>query len=140
MIITAGADISQETANKIMEVVKSGRVLIKSEIEELLPTDFYWPAFDKWQAEFKRIGYPYSWKHMGKKEMLIQTIGSIFDSYQNIKRGTALNGLRWQLTINGDSCPHCKSFRGYVYSAVNVPIPGKDTHPGCRCFLTPVSL
>jgi hypothetical protein len=139
MIITAGADISTEIAAKIMEVLKSGRVLTKSEIEELLSTDFSWPDFDRWQAEFKRIGYnSFSSEHMDKKEMLIQTIGSIYSSYQCITQGTAIKGLRWELSADSNSCPHCKSFLGKTFTAEDVPIPGKDTHPGCLCLLIPV--
>jgi hypothetical protein len=139
MIITAGADISPKIASEIMGIVGSGRTLRKAEVEELLPNDFSWPGYDEWKAEFERIGYnSFPWKKMNKKEMLILTIGSILTSNRDIEQGANIKGLRWQLLIDADSCPHCATFAEKVYSSKNVPIPGEDTHPGCRCCLMPV--
>ena len=139
MIITAGADITSTTASKIMEIVGSGRTLSKAEVEELLPNDFSWPEYEEWKTEFERIGYnSFPWQKMNKKEILILTIGSITTSYRDIEQGAAIEGLQWELLVDSDSCQHCATFRGNVYSLVNVPIPGEDTHPGCRCCLVPV--
>lgn len=35
-----------------------------------------------------------------------------------------------------DTCSFCEELAG-VYTITKTPIPGKDTHPGCRCSFTP---
>jgi hypothetical protein len=51
---------------------------------------------------------------------------------------------RWVTAGDARVCPQCSALAGSVYliddiRAGDAPMPVRDTHPGCRCYLVPVS-
>lgn len=138
-IITAGAQLSNELIEKIKIIENSKPRLMKHEKRVVFADDFSWPEYDKWKEEFERIGYQSAvWGKMEKWEILLLTIDNIKNSYEQLNQETRLEDLRWELLVDDDCCPSCQKYKGKIFTKEEVPIPGQDTHPGCRCCLMPV--
>ena len=138
---TSDAVLSKETLDKLTELVKTDRKLMKFELREMFPNDFEWPEYDKWKSYFDKIGYKsYLWTKMSKLEMLIHTMTSVRAEpahEEEYPLSTAATEYV-EMLVDDDACDICKAFKGKIFTIDKAPVPCRDTHLGCRCDLIPI--
>lgn len=63
-----------------------------------------------------------------------QTAESVYRRNQDV-----LKGSQWIATLDERTCMICAPRDGQVYPVGEGPMPVTDSHPGCRCFRSPVT-
>lgn len=76
------------------------------------------------------LGSRYHWKRLVRTEMTFTYGLTAKESYQRAQAGF----VKWVTAIN--PCPICTGLKGY-YRLENAPRPASDSHPNCRCVITP---
>lgn len=54
---------------------------------------------------------------------------------QSALKAAGVKEVVWIATNDKKTCPICRDLNRSVWSVDNVPIPGRDSHPRCRCSL-----
>ena len=81
---------------------------------------------------YKKIGLGsrYHWKRLVRTEMTFTYGLTAKESYQQAQ----VQYVKWVTAVN--PCPICTGLKGY-YTLENAPRPASDSHPNCRCVITP---
>lgn len=79
-------------------------------------------------------------------EASVTVSGPVSDDPEAISAGAPADpdrGVRWRTAQDNRVCPQCRRLAGKTwpmtaYESGDAPIPVRDTHPRCRCWLVPI--
>jgi len=75
-----------------------------------------------------------------KKGLFLHSMEAQITIKKNLRqygKSSVVKAVEW--LADDDSCDFCKKLKGKKYPLDKAPIPGVDTHPGCRCDILPVT-
>lgn len=83
-----------------------------------------------------------------ESEASVEVSGPVTDDPEAISEGAPADpsrGVRWRTARDNNVCPQCRRLAGQTwpltaYETGDAPIPVKDTHLRCRCWLVPIPI